>query len=69
MTLILSLLGGIWTCVTASTAQEKSLERVVHIVQHDYGQDPSKTAILDIVQQSVSVFNYNRINNNSNFFL
>jgi len=33
-----------------------SVDRVRNIVLHDYGRDASKTAILDIVQQSVSLY-------------
>ncbi len=32
-----------------------SLERVANIVRFDYGKDSSKTALLDIVQQSVLI--------------
>lgn len=53
VTLILSLLGGVWTFVTASRAEEMSLKRVAHIVLHDYGIDATKTAVLDIIQQTV----------------
>lgn len=53
VSLVFSLLGGIWTYVTATQSDRMSLQRVTNIVRYDYGRDPSKTAILDIVQQSV----------------
>merc|ERR1711973_564035 len=51
-TLAAGTIGGIWTFVTASRTDTMSVDRVRNIVLHDYGRDASKTAILDIVQQS-----------------
>jgi len=45
-------IGGIWTFVSASKTETMSMDRLRNIVLYDYGRDSSKTAILDVVQQS-----------------
>ncbi|KAK4008786.1 hypothetical protein OUZ56_013914 [Daphnia magna] len=50
--LVFFLVGGIWTYITATQTDQLSLQRVAQIVRYDYGKDSSKTALLDIVQQS-----------------
>jgi hypothetical protein len=50
------LIGGIWTYVSTTQTDQMSLERVATIVRFDYGKDSSKTALLDIVQQSVLIY-------------
>ncbi|XP_046653365.1 tetraspanin-11-like [Daphnia pulicaria] len=52
VSLVFLLIGGIWTYVTTTQTDQMSLERVANIVRFDYGKDSSKTALLDIVQQS-----------------
>lgn len=51
-TLTAGTIGGIWTFIKASKTNAMSVDRVRNIVLHDYGKDASKTAILDVVQQS-----------------
>lgn len=55
VSLVFLLIGGIWTYVTTTQTDQMSLERVANIVRFDYGKDSSKTALLDIVQQSVLI--------------
>ena len=48
--------GGLWTYTTATRNEQMFADRIKQIVRQDYGMETLKTAILDVVQQSVILF-------------